>query len=56
MTALDKIIVILALAGLIAFNSVVLWFVSEPDLIIVVSSVLALTCYDFWRSSSRKAK
>lgn len=56
MTAIDKILVFLALAGLIVFNGIVLWFVRVPDLIIVVSLVLILACYDFWISVFRKPK
>lgn len=56
MTLADKILVLVAFAGLIVFNGVVLWFVRVPDLIIVVSLVLFLAFYDFWVSVFRKPK
>ena len=56
MTTFDKSLVVLAMIGLITFNSVVLWFVREPDLIIVVSVVLCLACYDFWQYVLRAPK
>lgn len=56
MTALDKILIILAMIGLITFNGVVLWFVREPDLIIVISLVLCVACYDFWQHAFRTRK
>ena len=39
-----------SLLGLVAFMSVVVWFVNEPDLWIVVVVVLAMASYDFWLS------
>lgn len=56
MTLSDKILALVALLGLIIFNSVILIWVAEPDLIILVSIGLALAAYDFWRSVFRKSR
>lgn len=48
MTIADKIIAFIALLALIVFNSVVLIWVAEPDLIILVSLGLILAAYDLW--------
>jgi len=54
MTAADKILALVGLLGLVIFNSVILIWVAEPDLIIIVSIALMLAAYDFWRSVLRK--
>jgi hypothetical protein len=52
----DKIMAVVALATMIAFLSVVAWFVPEIDLIIVIALVSLLAMYDFWETlHSRKA-
>jgi hypothetical protein len=56
MTLADKILALFGLLGLIVFNSVILIWVAEPDLIIIVSVALSLAAYDFWRSVFRKAR
>lgn len=56
MTLADKILALFGLLGLIVFNSVILIWVAEPDLIIIVSIALILAAYDFWRSVFRKAR
>lgn len=56
MTISDKIIALFALLALIVFNSVVLIWVAEPDLIILVSVGLILAVYDFWRDVFRKPR
>jgi len=43
----DKIIVVLSIISLIIFCLVLLYFVAEPDLIIVVVICLFLAIYDF---------
>lgn len=50
---LDKILVAIALAALVAFLGVVLGFVAEPELIIVTSLMVALALHDFWISVFR---
>lgn len=50
MSLTDKIIAFIGLLGLIVFNSVILIWVAEPDLIILVSIALLLAAYDFWRN------
>ncbi len=56
MTLTDKILAFIGLLGLIAFNSVVLIWVAEPDLIILVSLALLLAAYDFWREVFSKPR
>ncbi len=47
---LDKILVLLSMAALIAFLGVVIGFVAEPDLVIVTTLMVALASHDFWIS------
>ena len=47
---LDKILVFIAMAALIAFLGVVIGFVAEPDLVIVTTLMIALASHDFWIS------
>jgi hypothetical protein len=56
MTLSDKIIAFVALLGLVIFNSVILIWVAEPDLIILVSIALLLAAYDFWRTVFSKSR
>jgi hypothetical protein len=56
MSLTDKILALVALLGLIIFNSVILIWVAEPDLIILVSIGLILAAYDFWRSVFRQSR
>lgn len=46
----DKIMAVLALAIMIAYLGVVVWFVPELDLGIVIGFVSLLAVYDFWQS------
>lgn len=50
---LDKILVAFSMAAVIAFLSVVLGFVAEPDLIVATSLIVALALHDFWISVFR---
>ena len=52
----DKIMALVALATMIAFLGVVAWFVPDIDLILVITFVALLACYDFWQSLSQKKK
>ncbi|RIA56907.1 hypothetical protein [Dichotomicrobium thermohalophilum] len=56
MSLADKIIAFIGLLGLIVFNSVILIWVAEPDLIILVSIALLLAAYDFWRTVFSKPR
>ena len=56
MSLTDKIIALMGLLGLIIFNSVILIWVAEPDLIILVSVALSLAAYDFWREVFSKPR
>lgn len=47
---LDKILVAISMIAVVAFLSVVLGFVAEPDLIVVTSLIVALALHDFWIS------
>ncbi|MCB1775279.1 MAG: hypothetical protein KDI88_16825 [Gammaproteobacteria bacterium] len=51
----DKLMAILALATMIVFLGVVVWFVPEIDLVLVIAFVSLLAIYDFW-DSFRKRK
>lgn len=46
----DRIIIILSLASLIGFCGVVMYYVAEPDLIIIMGICLGIAVYDFWVS------
>lgn len=45
----EKIIAVVALLGLIAFMSVLVVYIAEPDLTIIVAIGLLFAAYDFWR-------
>ena len=51
----DKIMAVLALATMIAFLSVVAFFVPDIDLIIVIALVSLMAIYDFWQSLRAKS-
>ena len=44
---LDRILVIIGLAGLTLFCGIVMYFVAEPDLLVVMSICLAIAYWDF---------
>lgn len=46
----DRIFATVSILALIAYTGIVMWFVAEPDLIIVVVLVLCLAVHDFWQS------
>lgn len=50
----DKIMAVLALATMIAFLGVVVWFVPEIDLAAVIVLVSLLAIYDFWQTLRRR--
>ena len=50
----DKIMAVAALITLIAFLSVVAFFVPDIDLIIVIAVVSVLATYDFWQQLRAK--
>ncbi len=45
---LDRILVLVGMAGLVAFCAVVMYYVAEPDLIVVMTICLVIGFYDFW--------
>lgn len=47
---IDAILSILALAGFVAFLSILGWWVREPDLIVVLASGAVMAAWDFWRA------
>lgn len=51
MTWSDKILAALSIASFLLFLGVIVWFVREPDLIIVILIVTGLAIFDFWRES-----
>lgn len=50
----EKIVGLTALAGLITFVSVLVWFVAEIDLTIIVVGSVALACFDFYQTLFKK--
>ena len=48
MPLIDKALAILAMLLVIAFLGILVWWVQEPDLIIVVVIVIVMAIYDFW--------
>lgn len=50
----DKVLAVVAILTLAVFVSVVVWFVPEPDLIIVTVVVLAMAAFDFYLMAFRK--
>lgn len=53
---MDKIIAAVALAVLLGFIGILLWFVAKPNLIIITVLVLCLALYDFWQQLYRARK
>lgn len=51
---IDKFLAVVSLACLIGFMGVIIWFVPDPDLVIVTIIVLAMAVYDFYREAFRK--
>jgi hypothetical protein len=49
----ETIIAIVALLGLVAFMSVLVAYVAEPDLIVIVVIGLLFAAHDFWRELFR---
>jgi len=48
MPLIDKALALLAMALFIGFLGILVWWVREPDLIIVVVVVTVMALYDFW--------
>jgi hypothetical protein len=53
---LDKVLALVSIIGLIAFVSVVVWFVPEADLTIITTVVMIMALYDFYLLTFRKKK
>lgn len=51
MPLIDKVLAVLSMALFIAFLGILIWWVREPDLIIVVAVVSAMAVYDFWKGA-----
>lgn len=51
---LDKILAIFALACLVLFLGVLVYFVPLPDLTIIIGIVAAMAAYDFYRQLRRR--
>ena len=49
----DKVLVLIAMLGLIAFCGAIVYFVFEPDLVVVLVLCLAMAFWDFWVSVIR---
>ncbi|MGD9867672.1 MAG: hypothetical protein AB7U38_06715 [Hyphomicrobiales bacterium] len=52
----DKILIVVAMGALILFCGIVIFFVAEPDLIVITTLVLFMAVYDFWVSVFRRAR
>lgn len=50
---IDKVLAAASVACLIAFMAIIIWFVPDPDLVIVTIMVLAMAVYDFYRETFR---
>ena len=44
----DKLLAALSMLLFVAFLGILVWWVKEPDLIIVVVVVTVMALYDFW--------
>lgn len=53
MTGTDKILALLAMTVFAIFTGIVIWWVREPDLIIIVVAVVAMAAYDFWKGAGQ---
>ena len=51
---LDKVLATISILSLIVSVGVVVWFVPEPDLIIITIIVLAMAVFDFYLLTFRK--
>ena len=50
---LDKVLVLIAMAGLAAFCGTVVYFVAVPDLTVTIVLILFVAFHDFWISVFR---
>ena len=50
---IDKVLAVISVACLIGFMGIIIWFVPDPDLVIVTIAVLAMALYDFYREAFR---
>ena len=46
---IDRLVAVVALLSFTGFLVVLLWFVREPDLIVVAILGMVMAAYDFWR-------
>lgn len=44
----DRLLAVLSLASLVAFVSVLIWYIAEPDLTIITIAVLIMAAIDFY--------
>lgn len=47
----DKVLAVLSMALVIAFLGILVWWVREPDLIIVVAIVCGMAIFDFYKGA-----
>jgi hypothetical protein len=47
----DKVLAVLSMALVVVFLGILVWWVREPDLIIVVVVVCAMAIVDFWKGA-----
>jgi len=53
---LDKLLGIFSIALLILFMGIIVWYIGRPPLTIIVTLVLLMAVYDFWRELWGKKK
>ena len=51
MPLIDKLLAVLSMALFVAFLGILIWWVKEPDLIIVVVIVTVMAAIDFWKGA-----
>lgn len=44
----DRLLAVISLASLVAFVSVLIWYIAEPDLTIITITVLIMAAIDFY--------
>jgi hypothetical protein len=52
----DRALAVISIALLIAFVSIVVWYVGRTNLTVVVVLVMAMAIYDFWRELRTQGK
>lgn len=51
MPLIDRVLAVLSMLLLVTFLGILIWWVREPDLIIVVAIVVVMAVVDFWKGA-----